>query len=186
MLNFLKKILFNKNQSNNKQVLSVYEQFSILNSQIENIYGLISSTNKFYITIVTSIVGAAVLLYANNVEPTEYFNYLYYIVLTIYTISVIWYRTLAMFLLDLNSNIEKYNNFLNENHIISMYNLSFPINVRKCSLILPFMTGTIMLIFLLRYSTFINFFDYALGFFYLAMFFFSFIFGFKKEILKYL
>ncbi len=96
------------------------------------------------------------------------------------------WRLKCKILLGLNPNIEKYNNFLNENHIIGMYILSFPINARKCSLILPFMAGTIMLIFLLKYSTFINVFDYVLGLFYIVMFLFSFIFGFKIEILKYL
>lgn len=153
MINWLQK-LFNNKTTEDTPRLSISEQYAFLNSQIENIYNLIFNTNKFYSTLLTSVIGVAALLYTNNILPTDYFNYLYYIALLVYSISIIWYRTLIMYLYDLNKNSEKYNLFIQENKIISLYNLSTPINVRKCTLILPFLIGGFSVIILLKYSTY--------------------------------
>ena len=149
MLNWLQKF-FNNETTKDMSILSINEQYTFLNSQIENIYNLIFNTNKFYSTLLTSVVGVAVLLYTNNILPTDYFNYLYYIVLLVYSISIIWYRTLIMYLYDLNKNTKKYNSFIQDNKIISMYNLSIPINVRKCALQLPFFIGSFCVVILLK------------------------------------
>lgn len=117
--------------------ISILEQFNILNEQIKDIYGLISSVHKYYSALCSSIVGIAILLYSNDVKPSENFNYLYYIVMLVYTLSIVWYRNLLVYLHDLNSITDEYNKFIEINHIISMYRLSYIINVRKLNIVLP-------------------------------------------------
>ena len=73
-----------------------------------------------------------------------------------------------------------------KNNIISMYNLSFPINVRKCALQLPFLIGGISLIMLLKYSPYATIFDWILVILYILMFYLSFIYKFNLKLLKYL
>ncbi len=185
MLNWLQKF-FNNETTKDMSILSINEQYTFLNSQIENIYNLIFNTNKFYSTLLTSVVGVAVLLYTNNILPTDYFNYLYYIVLLVYSISIIWYRTLIMYLYDLNKNTKKYNSFIQDNKIISMYNLSIPINVRKCALQLPFFIGSFCVVILLKYSVYCSIFDWILAIAYVISFYFAYIHKFDIRILKYL
>lgn len=186
LFNFFKKSILTLNNKEHNIGLTVAEQARLINSQIENIYNLISNTNKFYSTLISSIIGVAALLYTNKIMPTAYFNYLYYVVLSVYSISVVWYRTLVMYLHDLNTNTAKYNAFMQKNNIISMYNLSFPINVRKCALQLPFLIGGISLIMLLKYSPYATIFDWILVILYILMFYLSFIYKFNLKLLKYL
>lgn len=131
--------------------LTVFEQFTILNNQTENLYNLIANTNKFYSVLCSSIVGIAIILYSNNVEPTGYFNYLYYVTILMYAISIIWYRHLAVYLFDLNCKSDVYNQFIEKNAIISMYNSSFFVNARKTSIVIPFFLGLIICGLLLKY-----------------------------------
>lgn len=60
------KIMFCKEDSNVMKI-SILEQFNILNEQIKDIYGLISSVHKYYSALCSSIVGIAILLYSNDV-----------------------------------------------------------------------------------------------------------------------
>ena len=99
------KIMFCKEDSNVMKI-GILEQFNILNEQIKDIYGLISSVHKYYSALCSSIVGIAILLYSNDVKPSENFNYLYYIVMLVYTLSIVWYRNLLVYLHDLNSITE--------------------------------------------------------------------------------
>lgn len=112
-------------EDSNVMKISILEQFNILNEQIKDIYGLISSVHKYYSALCSSIVGIAILLYSNDVKPSENFNYLYYIVMLVYTLSIVWYRNLLVYLHDLNSITDEYNKFIEINHIISMYRLSY-------------------------------------------------------------
>lgn len=59
----------------------------------------------------------------------------------VYTLSIVWYRNLLVYLHDLNSITDEYNKFIKINHIISMYRLSYIINVRKLNIVLPFVVG---------------------------------------------
>lgn len=139
-----------KNKEQTK--LTIYEQFSILNNQMECLYNLISNTHKFYSVLCSSIVGVAVLLYSNGILPTIRFNYPYHITILMYAISIIWYRNLSVYLFDLNCKSEVYNQFIKKHDIISMYNSSFFINVRKTNMVIPFSLGGIICSVLLKYS----------------------------------
>ena len=90
-----------------------------------------------------------------------------------------------MYLYDLNKNSEKYNLFIQENKIISMYNLSTPINVRKCTLILPFLIGGFSVIILLKYSAYDSIGNWICAVLYVVVFILAFIYKFDLKILKY-
>ena len=169
-----------------KPRVTTFEQFEVLVHQIENIYTLISNTNKFYTTLLSSIVGAGVLLYTNKITPNDYFNYFFYIILIAYAICVIWYRTLFLYLYDLNSKSDAYMTFIKENKIISMYELSISLNVKKTNLVMPFLLGGLIFIILVKYSYFANF---SSCIFYIILysqlFCFSFIYGFDTKLFKY-
>lgn len=166
-------------------MLPVYKQYKLLNSQIENIFALIANTNKFYCTLLTSLIGATILLYTNKVS-TDCFNYFYYIVVSVYMISISWYRTLTIHLYDLNTNTEKYNLFIQHNEILSMYDLSIPINVRKCMLFLPLSVGVFCLAVLLKYSAYVSLINLIFAVLYVAMFYLGYIYRFDIRIFKYL
>lgn len=68
-----------------------------------------------------------------------------------YVISIIWCRHLAVYLFDLNCKSDIYNQFIEKNTIISMYNSSFFINARKTSIVIPFFLGVIICCLLLKY-----------------------------------
>lgn len=166
-------------------MLSVHEQYTLLNLQIENIFTSIDNTNKFYSTLLTSVIGATVLLCINNL-PTDCFNYLYYIVVSVYAISISWYRTLRVYLYDLNINAEKYNLFIRDNNILSMYSLSIPINFNRCRLFLPLLVGTCCLALLLKYTVYESAINWIFAILYVVLFYFGYINKFGLRIFKYL
>lgn len=141
-----------KTIANSQTKLTISEQFLILNGQLENLYNLVAATNKFYSVLCSSIVGVAILLYSNGVLPSEYFNYLYYITILMYAISIIWYRNLSVYLLDLNCKSDAYNQFIEKHAIISMYNSSFSVNTRKTNMVIPFLLGGLICCILIKYS----------------------------------
>ena len=177
------KIMFCKEDSNVMKI-SILEQLNIINEQIKDIYGLISSVHKYYSALCSSIVGIAILLYSNDVKPSENFNYLYYIVMLVYTLSIVWYRNLLVYLHDLNSITDEYNKFIEINHIISMYRLSYIINVRKLNIVLPFVVGGLACVILLKYSVYNTLYDYVYAMIYPLLFVLGFIWKIDWRVLK--
>lgn len=144
----------------------------------------ISSVHKYYSALCSSIVGIAILLYSNDVKPSENFNYLYYIVMLVYTLSIVWYRNLLVYLHDLNSITDEYNKFIEINHIISMYRLSYIINVRKLNIVLPFVVGGLACVILLKYSVYNTLYDYVYAMIYPLLFVLGFIWKIDWRVLK--
>ena len=171
-------------EDSNVMKIGILEQFNILNEQIKDIYGLISSVHKYYSALCSSIVGIAILLYSNDVKPSEIFNYLYYIVMLVYTLSIVWYRNLLVYLHDLNSITDEYNKFIEINHIISMYRLSYIINVRKLNIVLPFVVGGLSCVILLKYSVYNTLYDYVYAMIYPLLFVLGFIWKIDWRVLK--
>lgn len=129
----------------NVLMLPTHEQYTIINSQIENIFASIFNVNKFYSTLLTSVIGATILLCTNKLS-TNCFDYLYCVVMLVYAISICWYKTLIIHLYDLDTNTKKYNLFIRDNKIFTMYNLSTPINIKRCTLFLPLSIGIFCLV----------------------------------------
>lgn len=164
--------------------LTVFEQFNILNNQMECLYGLIANTHKFYSVLSSSIVGVAILLYSNNILPTNHFNYLYYIIILMYAVSIIWYRNLAVYWFDLNNKSAEYNEFIKKNKIISMYNSSVLVNTRKVNMVIPFLLGGIICLTLIKYSTYISWYDYLFSGLYILLFYLGFLRKISWQIIK--
>lgn len=166
--------------------LTTFEQASSLNNQIENMYSLISNTHKFFSVLCSSIGGISILLYSNKIEPSNEFNYMYYTLLMLFALAIIWYRTLLIYLYDLNQIINKYDSFIKKNEILTVYKLSYPLNVRRCNIILPLALALVVLALFLRFQHYTNWIGYVWGVFYVFWFYLGFIRKVDRTMFKYL
>ena len=166
--------------------LTNFEQLTILNSQIENTYNSISNIHKFFSALCSSIGGVSLLLYSNHIQPSNYFNYLYYTLVILFALAAIWFRTLVLYLYDLNQITDEYNNFVKQNKILTLYKLSPFLNVRRCNIIIPFALGVVILALFLRYTNYSSWMSYIEGMFYIIWFYLCFIWKFNLKTFKYL
>ena len=70
------------------------------------------------------------------------------------------------------------------NHIISMYRLSYIINVRKLNIVLPFVVGGLACVILLKYSVYNTLYDYVYAMIYPLLFVLGFIWKIDWRVLK--
>ena len=166
--------------------LTIFEQYSILNNQIENIYSLISNSHKFFSVLCSSVGGISILLYSNKIEPSNEFNYMYYTLLILFALAIIWYRTLLTYMYDLNQIADKYDLFIKKNEILTGYQLSYPLNIRRCNIILPLALAIVILAIFLRYLDYKSITGYLWMIFYLVWFYWGFIRKIDLRIFKYL
>lgn len=166
--------------------LTIFEQYSILNNQIENIYSLISNSHKFFSVLCSSVGGISILLYSNKIEPSNEFNYMYYTLLILFALAIIWYRTLLIYMYDLNQIADKYDLFIKKNEILTGYQLSYPLNIRRCNIILPLALAIVILAIFLRYLDYKSITGYVWMIFYLVWFYWGFIRKIDLRIFKYL
>lgn len=130
---------------------SKVEEYKELNLNIDKILARVDGIHKFYVSIITALIGIITASIACKLNGYTLYKILNYVLVSCVATCILWYKHLYTSYIDIYNLTDVYNTFANKNKYIPIYKLDFYTNNLRVNSYLPKTIALIITFILCRF-----------------------------------
>ena len=127
------------------------EEYKELNLNIDKILTRVDGIHKFYVSIITALIGIITATIACKLNDYTLYKVINYVLILCVATCIMWYKHLFTLYLDIYNLTDVYSAFTNKNKYIPIYKLDFYTNNLRVNSYLPKTIALIITFILCRF-----------------------------------